>query len=105
MTISIHPAANGTPEALLGSASVSIVDGPLAGVQIVGFDIWENKNGGVFVTPPRRQYQKGKDRKSFAFVRASDPSNRGPFESLCSAIVAQFQAEQAAHSQAEGQAS
>ena len=70
MQIKIHRNNKGTPVGLLADAEIHFDDGPLAGLKIVGFAIWERRNGnGHNVTFPARQYSINGERRSFAIVR------------------------------------
>jgi hypothetical protein len=45
-------------------------DGPLAGLKLIGFAIWERRGGGGRnVTFPARQYSVNGERRSFALLR------------------------------------
>jgi hypothetical protein len=45
-------------------------DGPLAGLQLIGFAVWERRTGGGRnVTFPARQYAVNGERRSFALLR------------------------------------
>lgn len=45
--------------------------GDLAGIALVGFTVWEGKDGkGPNVTFPARQYMKAGKKQTFSFVRA-----------------------------------
>jgi hypothetical protein len=45
-------------------------DGPLAGLKLIGFVIWEPRSGaGRNVTFPARQYAVNGERRSFALLR------------------------------------
>jgi hypothetical protein len=76
MKIHIIPNDKGNPPGKLADAELHFTDGPLAGLKLVGFAVWErrgshNKN----VTFPARQYVVNGERRSFALLRSvSDPS-------------------------------
>jgi hypothetical protein len=60
----------GTPPGKLAEAEVHFEDGYLQGLKLVGFDIWERRNGnGRNVTFPARQYSVNGERRSFALLR------------------------------------
>ena len=54
----------------LADAELHFTDGPLAGMKLIGFAIWERKSGtGRNVTFPARQYSVNGERRSFALLR------------------------------------
>ena len=60
----------GNPPGKLASAELHFEDGPLAGLKLIGFAIWERRGGnGRNVTFPARQYNVNGDRRSFALLR------------------------------------
>jgi hypothetical protein len=71
MTIKITPNDKGTPVGKLGEAELHFTDGPLAGLRLIGFAIWERRGGGPGrnVTFPSRQYSVNGERRSFALLR------------------------------------
>ena len=69
MTVKIIPAHNSTP-GKLAEAEMHFGDGPLDGLKLVGFAIWERRGGaGRNVTFPARQYAVNGERRSFALLR------------------------------------
>jgi hypothetical protein len=70
MTVKFFPNEKGTPSGKLSEAELHFDAGPLAGLKLVGFGIWERKNGGRNVTFPARQYSVNGERRSFALLRA-----------------------------------
>lgn len=44
-------------------------DGPLAGMKLVGFALWQNAEGDVSVTFPSRAFGSGGERKFFDYLR------------------------------------
>jgi hypothetical protein len=68
MTIKFIPNDKGNPPAKLADAEVHFA-GPLDGLKLVGFAVWERKNGGRQVTFPARQYSVNGERRSFALLR------------------------------------
>ena len=69
VTVKITPNDKGTPPGKLAEAEIHFTDGALAGLKLVGFAIWERKNGGRTVTFPARQYAVNGERRSFALLR------------------------------------
>lgn len=43
--------------------------GPLSGLKLIGFAVWERRDGGRNVTFPARQYSVNGERRSFALLR------------------------------------
>ena len=70
MTIKILPNEKGNPPGKLAEAELYFTDGPLQGLKLIGFSIWERKTGpGRNVTLPARQYTVNGERRSFALLR------------------------------------
>jgi hypothetical protein len=70
MVIKITPNDKGTPAGKLADAEVHFEDGPLAGMKLTGFAIWERRAGpGRSVTFPARQYAVNGERRSYALLR------------------------------------
>ena len=70
MTIKITPNDKGNPPGKLADAELHFTDGPLDGLKLIGFSIWERRGGsGRNVTFPARQYSVNGERRSFALLR------------------------------------
>ena len=70
MTIKITPNDKGNPPGKLAEAELHFTDGPLEGMKLVGFAIWERRGGsGRNVTFPARSYSVNGERRSFALLR------------------------------------
>ena len=84
MTIKITPNDKGNPPGKLADAELHFTDGPLEGLKLIGFGIWERgpqrgsragdperRSGGPDrnVTFPARQYSVNGERRSFALLR------------------------------------
>lgn len=69
MTIKFVPNDKGTPAGKLADAELLFSGGPLDGLKLVGFMIWERKGGGRQVTFPSRQYSVAGERRSFSLLR------------------------------------
>jgi hypothetical protein len=72
MTIKITPNGKGSPAGKLADAELhfSESDGPLAGLKLIGFTVWERRGGnGRNVTFPARSYAVNGERRSFALLR------------------------------------
>ena len=60
----------GNPPGKLADAELHFSEGPLDGLKLIGFAIWERKVGaGRNVTFPARQYNVNGERRSFALLR------------------------------------
>ncbi|HZT76054.1 MAG TPA: hypothetical protein VFA27_05315 [Vicinamibacterales bacterium] len=72
MTIKITPNDKGNPAGKLADAELHFAegDGPLAGLKLIGFSIWERRGGnGRNVTFPARSYAVNGERRSFSLLR------------------------------------
>jgi hypothetical protein len=69
MTVTFVPNDRGNPPGKLADAELHFAGGPLDGLKLIGFAIWERKNGGRNVTFPARQYSVNGERRSFALLR------------------------------------
>lgn len=69
MTIRFTPNDKGTPAGKLADAELHFSGGPLDGLKLIGFAVWERKNGGRNVTFPAKQYSVNGERRSFSLLR------------------------------------
>ena len=69
MTIKIISNDKGNPPGRLADAELHFNDGPLEGLKLIGFGVWERRGGGRNVTFPARQYSVNGERRSFALLR------------------------------------
>jgi hypothetical protein len=70
MQIKITPDTVGTTTGKVADVELHFTDGPLAGLKLVGFSIWQRRTGkGYNVTHPARQYSINGERRSFALLR------------------------------------
>src|SRR3989442_6778281 len=70
ITVKITPNDKGNPPGKLADAELHFGDGPLAGLKLIGFSIWERRGGnGRNVTFPARSYAINGERRSFALLR------------------------------------
>ena len=59
MTIKIISNDKGNPPGKLADAELHFTDGPLEGLKLIGFSVWERKTGtGRNVTFPARKYSR-----------------------------------------------
>jgi hypothetical protein len=70
MTIKIVAYDKGNPPGKLADVELHFNDGPLEGLKLIGFAVWERKTGpGRNVTFPARQYSVNGERRSFSLLR------------------------------------
>ena len=71
MSVKIFPNQKGSPAGKLADAEVIFEAdaGPLSGLKLVGFAVWERREGGRNVTFPARQYSVNGSRRSFTLLR------------------------------------
>jgi hypothetical protein len=71
MTVTITPNDKGNPPGKLADAELHFNEGPLEGLKLIGFSVWERRGGGPGrnVTFPARQYSVNGERRSFALLR------------------------------------
>ena len=75
MTVKIMPNDRANPPGKLADAELHFTDGPLQGLKLIGFSVWEQRRGGGGgrnVTFPARQYSVNGERRSFALLRPVD---------------------------------
>jgi len=70
MQVKISRNDRGNPPGKLADAELHFNEGVLDGMKLIGFSIWERRNGsGRNVTFPARQYSVNGERRSFALLR------------------------------------
>ena len=74
MSVKILPNDTGIPQGKLADAEVifGAASGPFHGLRLIGFAVWERRDGGRNVTFPARQYSVNGERRSFALLRPTD---------------------------------
>jgi len=83
MKIVFIPNDKGTPPGKLADAEIHFTSGPLYGLKMIGFSVWERKTGGRIVTFPARQYSMNGERRSYALLRPiQDASAQQPIRDL-----------------------
>ena len=76
MLVKITPNDRNNPPGKLADAELQFTVGPLAGLKLIGFGIWERRTGGGRnVTFPARQYSVNGERRSFALLRPTDDTH------------------------------
>src|SRR3954447_2764564 len=73
VSVKIIPNDKGNPPGKLADAEVVFEAdaGRLGGLKLIGFSVWERRDGGRNVTFPARQYSVNGERRSFALLRPS----------------------------------
>ena len=70
MTVKIKPNDKGNPVGRLADVELHFTGGPLEGLKLIGFGIWERRGASARnVTFPARQYSVNGERRSFALLR------------------------------------
>jgi len=97
MTIKIIANDKGNPPGKLADAELHFDSGPLEGLKLIGFGVWERKNGsGRNVTFPARQYSVNGERRSFSLLRpVVDSTAQNRIRDLVLEAYAEFEGAQA----------
>ena len=97
MTIKIVKNDKGNPPGKLADAELHFNSGPLEGLKLIGFGVWERKTGnGRNVTFPARQYSVNGERRSFALLRpVTDSTAQDRIRDLVLQAYAEHEAEEA----------
>ena len=74
VSVKIIPNDKGSSPGKLADAEVIFEAdaGPLSGLKLIGFSVWERRDGGRNVTFPARQYSVNGERRSFALLRPAN---------------------------------
>lgn len=96
MTIKILPNEKGNPAGKLADAEIHFTSGPMEGLKLIGFAVWERKRGsGRNVTFPARQYSVNGERRSFALLRpVADSTGQDRIRDIVLEAYAAYEAEQ-----------
>src|SRR6201989_3194845 len=88
VSVKIIPNEKGSPAGKLADAEVIFEAdaGPLSGLKLIGFSVWERRDGGRNVTFPARQYSVNGERRSFALLRPANGELSGQ-EAIRGAIL------------------
>ena len=88
VSVKIIPNGKGSPAGKLADAEVIFEAdaGPLSGLKLIGFAVWERRDGGKNVTFPARQYSVNGERRSFALLRPST-EDRGTQQAIRDCII------------------
>jgi hypothetical protein len=94
MTIKFFPNDKGNPAGKLADAELFFSGGPLDGLKLVGFAIWERKGGGRNVTFPARSYSVAGERRTFSLLRPiSDPKTQEKLRDIVLEAYKEFEME------------
>ena len=93
MRVKINPNDTGNPVGRLADAELHFTGGPLEGLKLIGFGIWERRGGsGRNVTFPARQYSVNGERRSFTLLRAiADTAAQGRIRDLVLEAYAEYE--------------
>jgi hypothetical protein len=93
MVVRFSPNDKGNPPGKLADAEVHFGEGSLDGLKLIGFGIWERRNGaGRNVTFPARQYSVNGERRSFALLRpVADAADQDRLRDLILAAYAEYE--------------
>jgi hypothetical protein len=70
MTVKINPNDTGNPAGKLADAELHFTGGPLEGLKLIGFAIWERRGASARnVTFPARQYSVNGEKRTFTLLR------------------------------------
>jgi hypothetical protein len=102
MTIKFVPNDKGNPPGKLADAELHFGSGPLEGLKLMGFAVWERRTGnGRNVTFPARQYSVNGERRSFSLLRpVADATSQDRLRDLILQAYAEHEAEAAVASPA-----
>ncbi|MGE3336006.1 MAG: hypothetical protein AB7I36_20390 [Rhodospirillaceae bacterium] len=93
MIVRFSPNDKGNPPGKLADAELHFVGGPLNGLKLIGFAVWERRSGGRNVTVPARQYSMNGERRSYAILRPiMDAAHQDALREL---ILAEYSAHEA----------
>ena len=97
MTVKFFPNDKGNPPGKLADAELHFSSGPLDGLKLIGFAVWERRSGnGRNVTFPARQYLVNGERRSFALLRPMvDATAQDRVRDLILQAYAEVEAQQA----------
>jgi len=97
VTIKIIRNDKGNPPGKLADAELHFESGPLEGLKLIGFSVWERRTGnGRNVTFPARQYSVNGERRSFALLRPlTDASSQDKVRDLILQAYAEHEADAA----------
>jgi hypothetical protein len=88
VSVRIIPNEKGNPPGKLADVEVVFEGeaGPLYGLKLIGFAVWESRNGGRNVTFPARQWSVNGERRSYALLRPAN-GDLGAQEPIRNAVL------------------
>jgi hypothetical protein len=94
VTVKILTNDKDKPVGKLADAELVFTDGPLAGLRLVGFAVWERRTGtGRNVTFPARAYTVKGERRTYALLRAdSDATAQSRLRDIILEAYTEFEA-------------
>ena len=97
MVIKIMRNDKNVPTGKLADAEVHFTDGTFNGLRLLGFSVWEKKNGdGRSVSFPSRTYSVNGERRNFALLRpVNDPNSQNAIRELVLQAYAESEAQTA----------
>jgi hypothetical protein len=97
VTVKIVPNDKGNPPGKLADAELHFISGPLEGLKLIGFAVWERKTGnGRNVTFPARGFTVNGERRSFALLRPlADTTAQDRLRELILHAYSEFETESA----------
>src|SRR5881227_3698055 len=93
MVVKITANDKGHPPGKLADAELHFSDGPLEGLKLIGFSIWERRGGnGRNVTFPARSYSVNGERRTYALLRPiGDVTSQNKLRDLILEAFAEFE--------------
>jgi len=99
MNVKITRNDKGNPPGKLAEAELHFTEGPLEGLKLIGFSVWEKRGGGVGrnVTFPSRTYSVNGERRNFALLRSinGDANAQNAMRDLVLQAYSEFEAQAA----------
>jgi hypothetical protein len=94
LSVKIMMNDKGSPTGKLADAELNFLEGPLAGMRLLGFAVWERRAGvGRNVTFPARTYSVNGERRSFSLLRpVSEATSQDHIRDLVLAAYAEAEA-------------
>lgn len=94
LSVKIMMNDKGSPTGKLADAELHFTEGPLAGMRLLGFAVWERRTGaGRNVTFPARTYSVNGERRSFSLLRpVSETTSQDRIRDLVLAAYAETEA-------------
>ena len=89
LTVTIIPVSAGAPKEKLAEAELLFHEGPMAGLKLVGFTVWESRKGdGHSVTFPARSYTKDGEKRQYQLLRRTGDNSDAAVKDLILAAYA-----------------